>query len=101
MHANRVRRSLDLFAAAAAVMLAVGLASPAHAQDCNGALNISIPSPKAIPPTGPYLNVGDSTTVKLNLGSGSITGGASNQITLRRLRYALDCNHLFALGVPC
>jgi len=99
MHANRVRRSLALFAAAAAVMLAVGLASPAHAQDCNGALNISIPSPKAIPPTGPYLNVGDSTTVKLNLGSGTITGGT--QITLRRLRYELDCNHGAALGVPC
>ena len=100
MHANRVRRSLRLFAAAAAaVILAVGLASPAHAQDCNGALNISIPSPKAIPPTGPYLNVGDSTTVKLNLGSGTITGGT--QITLRRLRYELDCNHGAALGVPC
>src|SRR5213080_4847798 len=100
MHANRVRRSLRLFAAAAAaVILAVGLASTARAQDCNGALNISIPSPKAIPPTGPYLNVGDSTTVTLNLGSGTITGGT--QITFRRVRYELDCNHLAALGVPC
>src|SRR5437773_3221971 len=99
MSASRMREVLRLVAAAAAVVLAVDFASPAHAQDCNGALNITIPSPKAVPPTGPYLNVGDSTTVKLNLGSGSITGGT--QITLRRLRYELDCNHLFALGVPC
>src|SRR5881396_2825550 len=99
MRAYRVRKSLRLVAAAAAAVLVVGLASTSRAQDCNGALNITIPSPKAIPPTGPYLNVGDSTTVKLNLGSGSITGGT--QITLRRLRYELDCNHLAALGVPC
>src|SRR5207247_655005 len=97
--AYRVRKSLGLVAAAAVAVLVVGLASTARAQDCNGALNISIPSPKAIPPTGPYLNVGDSTTVTLNLGSGTISGGT--QITLRRLRYELDCNHLFALGVPC
>src|SRR5437016_2119891 len=99
MQAYRVRKWLGLVAAAAAAVLVVGLASTARAQDCNGALNITIPSPKAVPPTGPYLNVGDSTTVKLNLGSGTITGGT--QITLRRLRYELDCNHLFALGVPC
>src|SRR5437764_12867382 len=99
MHAYRVRESLGLVATAAAVVLAAALASPARAQDCNGALNITIPSPKAIPPTGPYLNVRDSTTVTLNLGSGTISGGT--QITLRRLRYELDCNHLFALGVPC
>src|SRR5438046_3311138 len=99
MRAYRVRKSLGLVAAAAVAVLVVGLASTARAQDCNGALNITIPSPKAIPPTGPYLNVGDSTTVTLNLGSGTISGGT--QITLRRLRYELDCNHLFALGVPC
>src|SRR5881396_2027988 len=99
MQAYRVRKSLGLVAAAAVAVLVVGLASTARAQDCNGALNITIPSPKAIPPTGPYLNVGDSTTVTLNLGSGTISGGT--QITLRRLRYELDCNHLFALGVPC
>src|SRR5437773_3431114 len=100
MQAHRVGQSLGLVAGtAAALVLVVGFVSTAHAQDCNGALNITIPSPKAVPPTGPYLNVGDSTTVKLNLGSGSITGGT--QITLRRLRYELDCNHLFALGVPC
>src|SRR5438034_1379563 len=100
MSASRVRKALGLVAAAAAAVLVVGLASPARAQDCNGALNITIPfSPKAVPPTGPYLNVGDSTTVKLNLGSGTITGGT--QITLRRLRYELDCNHGAALGVPC
>src|SRR5438552_4162004 len=100
MSASQVRKSLGLVAAAAAAVLGVGLASPARAQDCNGALNITVPfSPKAVPPTGPYLNVGDSTTVKLNLGSGSITGGT--QITFRRLRYEPDCNHLAALGVPC
>src|SRR5256884_102221 len=99
MRAYRVRKSLRLVAAAAAAVLVVGLASTARAQYCNGALNIAIPSLKAVPPTGPYLNVGDSTTVKLNLGSGTISGGT--EITLRRLRYELDCNHLFALGVPC
>src|SRR5947207_8590690 len=99
MQAYRVRKSLGLVAAAAVAVLVVGLASPARAQDCNGALNITIPSPMAVPPTGPYLNVGDSTTVKLNLGSGTISGGT--EITLRHLRYELDCNHLFALGVPC
>src|SRR5436189_2874176 len=99
MSASRMREVLRLVAAAAAVVLAVEFASPPHPQDVNGALNITIPSPKAVPPTGPYLNVGDSTTVTLNLGSGTISGGT--QITLRRLRYELDCNHLFALGVPC
>src|SRR5438552_16879378 len=99
MHAYRVKESLRLVAAAAAVVLAAGLASPARAQDCNDALNITIPSPKAIPPTGPYLNVSDSTAVTLNLGSGTISGGT--EITHRRLRYELDCNHLFDLAVPC
>src|SRR5213596_3360447 len=99
MQAYRVRKSLGLVAAAAVAVLVVGLASTSRAQDCNGALNITIPSPMAVPPTGPYLNVGDSTTVKLNLGSGTISGGT--EITLRHLRYELDCNHLFALGVPC
>src|SRR2546430_455897 len=99
MQTCRRRKSPGLVAAAAAAVLAVGLASTAHAQDCNGALNITIPSPKAVPPTGPFLNVGDSTTVKLNLGSGTISGGT--EITLRRLRYELDCNHLFAPGGPC
>src|SRR5947207_9287296 len=99
MQAYRVRKSLGLVAAAAAAVLVVGLASTARAQDCNGDLNSIIPSPKAIPPTGHYLIVGDSTTVTLNLGSGTISGGT--EITLRRLRYELDCNHLFALGVPC
>src|SRR5256884_2718077 len=99
MRAYRVRKSLRLVAAAAAAVLVVGLASPARAQDCNGALTSTIPSPKAIPPTGPYLNVVDSTTVKLNLCSGTISGGT--EITLRHLRYELDCNHLFALGGPC
>src|SRR5436189_251126 len=100
MQAHRVGQSLGLVAGtAAALVLVVGFVSTAHAQDCNGALNITIPSPMAVPPTGPYLNVGDSTTVKLNLGSGTISGGT--EITLRHLRYELDCNHLFALGVPC
>src|SRR5438105_5236831 len=100
MQAHRVGQSLGLVAGtAAALVLVVGFAATAHAQDCNGALNITIPSPMAVPPTGPYLNVGDSTTVKLNLGSGTISGGTA--ITIRHLRYELDCNHLFALGVPC
>src|SRR5207248_1927654 len=61
MQTCRRRKSLGLVAAAAAAVLAVGLASAARAQDCNGALNITVPfSPKAVPPTGPYLNVGDS-----------------------------------------
>src|SRR6266849_4029882 len=93
MVSNRMRKFLCPLAAFA--VLAVGIASTAHAQDCNGNLNIMVPS------APPFLNMGDDTTVRINLGAGSITGGASNQITIRRVRYELDCNHLFALGVPC
>jgi hypothetical protein len=92
---NRMKVVALGFGVAASLAFAVGAASPAYAQDCNGALNITVP------PAPPFLNVGDSTTVKINLGAGSITGGAANQITIHRVRYELDCNHLFALGVPC
>src|SRR5205809_6385396 len=99
MQAHRVGQSLGLVAGtAAALVLVVGFVSTAHAQDCNGALNITIPSPMAVPPTGPYLNVGDSTTVKLNLGSGTISGGT--EITLRHLRYELDSHPSSPLPPP-
>jgi hypothetical protein len=59
MSASRMRKALGLVARYSSDGFAVGLASPAHAKDCNGALNITIPSPGAGPPTGSYLNVGE------------------------------------------
>ena len=100
---------------------AVGIASTARAQNCNGTLNISIPPPPP-PPTVTFLTVGDQTTVAISLGSGPIdtgqagctgagtplgcctgvgTGTCPATITIHRVRYELDCNDKFALGVPC
>src|SRR6266576_3187356 len=86
-------------AAAGLLLLVVTPTSTTRAQGCGGALIITVPSPKTSPPTGPFLAVGDSTTVKINLGSELITGGT--QFLVHRVRYELDCNHLFALGLPC
>src|SRR3989454_662353 len=78
---------------ALALALTVGMASRARAVDCNGALNLGVSQGVN------FEKVGDEATIKINLGSGTIAGGT--HITLNRIRYELDCNHNFALGVPC
>jgi hypothetical protein len=91
---NRMRLSTLISSAVAVAIFSVCIASTAYAQDCNGALTITVP------PAPPFLAVGDTTTVKINLGAGTI-GSPGTAITIHRVRYELDCNHGFALGVPC
>src|SRR2546422_8866429 len=95
MHAQRVtRRWLGLVSGATAVLaLTAGLASKAQAIDCNGFVNLTVTQGVT------FEKVGDEATIKINLGSGTIGGGS--HITLNRVRYELDCNNNFGLGVPC
>ncbi len=48
-----------------------------------------------------FLAIGDEATITIDIGSGLITGGALNQVTIDRVRYELDCSALAALGIPC
>src|SRR5262245_44687931 len=64
-----------------------------QAQTCNGLVSVDYV-------TGPnYAVPGDVLRVRLTLGTGSINGGT--QLTIQRLRFDLDCNSNFALGLPC
>jgi hypothetical protein len=64
-----------------------------QANTCNGLVTIDYV-------TGPNFAVpGDVLRVRLTLGTGSINGGTS--LTINVLRFDLDCNSNFALGLPC
>jgi len=66
--------------------LAVGLPVAAQAQNvCNAQLNVDYVS-------GPSFGIaGSAYTVEVGIGTGSITGGANNQITMSQWRFELDC----------
>src|SRR5947199_2498355 len=76
--------------------IAVSAAAPgvAHAVNtCNGLITIDYVA-------GPdFALPGDVVRVKLTLGTGSIQGGT--KLNVNRLRFDLDCNSNFTLGIPC
>src|SRR5881296_2397424 len=76
--------------------IAVSAAAPrvAHAVNtCNGLITIDYVS-------GPdFALPGDVVRVKLTLGTGSIQGGT--KLNVNRLRFDLDCDSNFTLGIPC
>ena len=60
---------------------------------CNGLFSIDYVS-------GPAFAIpGDILRVRLTIGTASIQGGT--QMSVNRVRFDLDCNDNFALGVPC
>src|SRR6185436_17535214 len=71
-----------------ALLFLVGLGAAAFAApnaDCNGQINIAYRS-------GPAFGLdGDQYEVEIGLGTGSITGGASNTLSLQTVRFNLDC----------
>src|SRR5947208_1638706 len=73
--------------------LLAGAPSIAAAKTCNGLLTIDY----VMGPNFP--RPGDVVRVRLTLGTGSIQGGT--KLTVNRLRFDLDCNSNFALGIPC
>jgi len=97
-----MRGIVKLFArtlsAAGVVGLVAGVPSPSlAAKTCNGLLTIDYVS-------GPnFAKPGDVVRVELAIGTGSIDNGSggSGTFTLNRLRFDLDCNSNFTLGVPC
>ncbi len=76
--------------------IAVSAAAPrvAHAVNtCNGLITIDYVG-------GPdFALPGDVVRVKLTLGTGSIQGGT--KLNVNRLRFDLDCDSNFTLGIPC
>lgn len=75
-------------------MVLVALPTMTSASICNGFVSI------AVSPQG-GVAVGQQATVTVAIGTDGITGGTMNQLTVNRLRYDLDCNANFALGIPC
>src|SRR5262249_28409000 len=62
------------------------VAAPAQAADeCNGFINISYPG------APPIQNVGDILTVKIDLGTGTITGGPLNTLSMNSFGFDLSC----------
>ena len=77
-------------------LFVVSMALPrtaAAVNTCNGLFSIDYVS-------GPAFAIpGDILRVRLTIGTASIQGGT--QMTVNRVRFDLDCNDNFALGVPC
>src|SRR5262249_49319186 len=67
--------------------------SVGQAQTCNGIVTIDYVSGPA------FAVVGDTYRVRLTLGTGSVNGGT--HLTISKLRFDLDCNSNFPLGLPC
>ena len=62
------------------------LAGQAHAaEECNGFINIAYPGSQ------PVNNIGDVLTVKIDLGAGTITGGAMNVLQVKSFGFDLSC----------
>ena len=77
--------------------LAVAAAAPGVARavnTCNGLITIDY-----VAPTPDFALPGDIVRVKLTLGTGSIQGGT--KLTVNRVRFDLDCNSNFTVGIPC
>jgi hypothetical protein len=73
--------------------LVAAMASQASAQStCNTFINIGVAPPGVV-------DVGGTKTITLDVGAGGIQGGT--QVTINRLKYDLDCDGDFALGIPC
>jgi len=68
-----------------------GVPSIAAAKTCNGLLTIDYVAGPNFP------RPGDVVRVRLTLGTGSIQGGT--KLTVNRLRFDLDCNSNFTLGI--
>src|SRR5262245_59040278 len=87
--AGRATRAL----VALGFLLACAPSTARAANTCNGLLTIDYVG-------GPDFAIpGDIIRVRLTLGSGSIQGGT--KLNINRLRFDLDCNANFALGLPC
>ena len=77
------------------VACAAALPRAASAAECNGFVQLTYPGF-----VGPA-HVGDTVRVRLTMFTGSITGGTLNQLTMRRIRFDLDCSEDFAVGLTC
>src|SRR5438132_7814564 len=97
-----------LFAAVA--VAAVGVPTVAHGQVCNGNLAVQQFDPtQCSTTTSPcttgelaqaILVVGQTIRVQLTLGAGPISGTGTPALTLKKVRYDLDCQAPAAFGTP-
>jgi hypothetical protein len=65
--------------------LVAGIPRAQAADECNGFINISYPG------AAPVQKIGDVLTVKIDLGSGTITGGPLNTLTINSFGFDLSC----------
>jgi hypothetical protein len=82
-------------ALAATVLLAGAAVAPPAAQAqnvCNGLINLNYMSGP------PFALAGDTYRVEVALGTGTISGGAMNQLTVSRFRFQLDCQNFAFIG---
>jgi hypothetical protein len=85
------------FALGFGMNLAVPTDAEAQATSCNAQLNLT-----TIPGAGKNFGVvGDTDTVRLTVGTGTITGGAANTMAVSAVRYELDCVNGSLSGAGC
>jgi hypothetical protein len=70
--------------------LAPLLPARALADECNGHINIEYPELNLLPPPG-TLSIGDTTLMRVRFGTGTITGGPANTLTINTFRIDLAC----------
>ena len=91
-----ISKSMAMGLSTAGVVLGLVGGAPSiavAARTCNGLLTIDYVAGPNFP------RPGDVVRVRLTLGTGSIQGGT--KLTVNRLRFDLDCNSNFTLGIPC
>jgi hypothetical protein len=90
------------FGGGALLALALSALTPgaafAQAGECNGFINISYP---AFPPSPLLVPPATEFDMQINLGTGSITGGAANVLIIDSFKLSMACNADFPLIPTC
>src|SRR5437870_3140034 len=113
MNASPIGRGRSVLAGflVAVVVAAVGLPTVAHGQVCNGNVTLQQFDPaECSTTTSPciigeldqaILVVGQTVRVQLTLGAGPISGTGTPALTVRKVRFDLDCQAPAAFGTFC
>ncbi len=89
---RRSRRTLSALGSLAVLIGGIGLSTRANAASCNAFVAIGVSPPGTVA-------VGGTKTITITMSTDGIDTGT--HVTVNRVKYDLDCDANFALGIPC